>query len=321
MKENIQHFGGNPNEITVFGQSSGAGSIMHHITAEAGKLKAPFERAILQSPGWQTTINPEETWAHTIGTASLFAGEPITNSNQLVNLDSATLVQINGAIVFNSSAGMFTYGPTVDGKYVPDLPGVLLLDGKFDSTPEVMLGHNLNEVALWVDPTIDTDEQARAVMKQALPGVDADIVDYITNDLYPCPSESTPWKTEYERACALVSEQAFTCNTRYLATAFGNETFNYRFQVPPGAHAQDVPWTFYNGNTTNLNPTMTKMMQVYFTNFAKHGNPNMEHVLREWPVYGDDAQMQTFGLDFIQTTVDDTANKRCEYWQKAEYRG
>lgn len=319
VKENIHLFGGNPNKITVFGESSGGGSIMHHITAEGGNKKTPFERAILQSPGWQTTIDVDKIWAAALATASRFSGKTITSGKQLAGLTSTTLLQINGAMVFCSSAGTFTFGPTVDGGYVPDLPGVLLLDGKFDSDLQVMLGHNLNEAALFVPSTTETDKEARAVMKQALPGVDSEIVDYVLGELYPCASDATSYKNEYERAATLVSELSFSCNTRYLATAFGNNTFSYRFQVPPGAHSQDIPWTFFNGNTTNLDPTMAQAMQLYFTRFGKLGDPNLEGVLPEWLVYGDGAELVTFGLDGIATSVDDTMNERCQYWQKAEY--
>jgi carboxylesterase type B len=45
-------FGGNPNEVSLWGESAGAGSIMHHLTAFGGKKPALFKRAVIQSAAY-----------------------------------------------------------------------------------------------------------------------------------------------------------------------------------------------------------------------------------------------------------------------------
>jgi carboxylesterase type B len=52
VKRHIKTFGGDPSRITVMGQSAGAGSIVHQVTAYGGQRESPFSQAIIQSPGF-----------------------------------------------------------------------------------------------------------------------------------------------------------------------------------------------------------------------------------------------------------------------------
>jgi carboxylesterase type B len=60
IQSHISLFGGDPDEVTVMGQSAGGGSILHQITAYGGSQgPSPFKRAILQSPGFYPIPRPE----------------------------------------------------------------------------------------------------------------------------------------------------------------------------------------------------------------------------------------------------------------------
>jgi cholinesterase len=111
----------------------------------------------------------------------------------------------------------------------------------------------------------------------------------------------------------------FICNSYYLNTAFGNQTYAYEFQIPPGFHAYDVPYTFDNGQATNVSvgfyAPVAAELQGYLTNFAMTGNPNGPG-LTHFPKFGANATVN--GINFNTTTQqrDDAANSRCAWWQK-----
>lgn len=316
----IHLFGGDRNQVTVLGQSAGAGSITHHLTASKEDGNVPFHRAILQSPGWEHA-NSTDLWQKVLGTASVFSGHKVHNGKDLMSLDYDILDAVNAYLVYNSPNGSFTFSPTPDGGYVPDFAERLLLDGHFDSKPRLMIGHNSNEAGSFVSPDIESEEELREHLAPLFGSFRFESVDYLLDDLYPPPSDDTPYATQSERAKIIVKESSFSCNTRFLAVAYANETLNYRFQVPPGIHGMDLPFTFYHDDATVASADLAQAMQLYFTSFVETGNVELGSVsgLIDWPEYGDDGEIVTFGLDGVNTDEDAMITARCNFWRDPKY--
>ncbi|KAK2590698.1 hypothetical protein QQS21_011622 [Conoideocrella luteorostrata] len=322
VKKYIHLFGGDPNRVTAFGESAGGGSIMHHLTAGEGNEKMVFKRALIQSPGYQTNLDLPGIFHRILSTASTISGRPITNIAELASLDAPTLYKVNSKVIADSPESSYTFGPTIDGTYVRDLPTVRLLQGKFDPTTQLMLGHNLHEGLAYITPEINTTAQFAVKIDQAFPAISRHSREYILNVLYP-PAPQPAYKDDNARAVLLFTEAFFACNTRGLATAHGNRTWNYRFQIPPATHGQDVAYTFYRGGTNATNATIGSValaMQRYFTKFGKFGNPNAHGGMQGWERYGREAKLVTFGKDGVGADTDELVNRRCDYWLRAGFR-
>lgn len=322
IERNIHFFGGDAKKMTLMGQSAGGGSIMSHITALGGS-KAPFVRAIIQSPYLAPIIDSPATWARVLATASKVAGRRIRNSGELGRLDAEMLKTINSEVVAESPTEGFTFGPSVDGgNYLPAPPDVLLRQRRFDPEPVLMLGHTSHE---WLSLSLPEGNSTAAMEKKLnglLPGLAARTRNLIFDELYPPPGRNTlyEYRNQEERSLLLRSELFISCNTRHISTSFVNKTFNYRFQVPPGSHGQDVAYTFFNGGAKGIIGSLALDMQRYFLNFAEFGNPNGRGSVPKWPVYGENAKLATFGTEGVGFDTDETRNRRCEYWQKGHFR-
>ena len=206
---------------------------------------------------------------------------------------------------------------------MPDIPSKLLLQGAFDHNLTIMAGHNFNEGHVYTDPAATNSSALITYMSLYLPSADPSIISYIANELYPPVYDGTySYTTPFSRLDLAISELMITCNTRFLATAFDNNTHNYIFSVGTGYHGSDVPYTYFDGvnSTAVLNDTLAEDLQRYVTTFAATGTPNgMENGLPMFPIYGEEAMLLDLNTTAITTTRDPTANARCAWWQKGLY--
>ena len=117
---------------------------MHQITAYGGQKAAPFEQAIVQSPGFFPIVSNEQQEQIFNDYLALLGVDTIEEARQIPfsKLQDANMKQVGG-----SPYGLYTYGPAIDGDFVPALPGELLLHEQFTKDVKVMVGHNANEVS------------------------------------------------------------------------------------------------------------------------------------------------------------------------------
>lgn len=127
VQDHIDQIRGNKSAVTVWGESAGAGSILHHLVFNEGSEKLNFTRAILQSPAyqfqWNRTGKLNDTYTNLTALVPACKDGSITCLRNLP-IDDETLIEANHQYTLNTynTTGQIPFGPAVDGSAIKSLP-------------------------------------------------------------------------------------------------------------------------------------------------------------------------------------------------------
>lgn len=328
----IAGFGGDPDRVTVMGQSAGASSILHHITAGNGvDYKPAFQKAIIQSAGFFPQPDPAyddriyQKYLELTGASNL---------DELVKVNTSVLQHANARMTFDSPYGIFNFGPTVDGDFVGDLPSKLLAENKNHEGIALLVGHMAYDGLLFTPPWIRTNEQLRTHSAKMYPSIPDSVRTQITA-LYPI----NWWAELAQKKLAIVSDFlddiAIQCNSYYLTEAALTAhapapVYRYAFNSLPAIHGYDIGYTFYPtpSGLGAANETLARFFQQSLVDFARAGIPGLDAEGGDaWEPYdGTSRRVMNLGTpgqakpDFAHARGDDPMDRsRCAYWQAAPY--
>jgi para-nitrobenzyl esterase len=280
VHDNIAMFGGDAGQVTVFGQSAGGMSI---VSLMASKLEAnSFQRAIVES-GVMLGGPPQQRLKDAEAVGVGFAGD--SSLKVLRELPAADLLKRFGS--FMATHRDTRLGPTIDGYVLNGDPG------------EIFGSHLERKVAMIVGN--NAREGFGRLSEEALP--DAIRQFYGANASAALPLYTTPDPLLGPAAAQWLTDTSFRCSAVVTAArheAGDSPVYSYQFeQSLPGreadgaAHSYELPYVFGNlltsgplaGPFSESDKHLSDVMLTFWTNFAKHGDPNGAG-LPTWFKYG-----------------------------------
>lgn len=280
IQENIEQFGGDPDNVTLFGQSGGGAKVLSMMTSPYAE--GLFQKGIVQSGATETmgvTFATQEQ--STSLTERILENLGITSENldDLQTVSNADLQEAAGKALQDTAdeyqiPAAFTddyameWGPVIDGDYMPAFP--VTEDGFAEAGRDIplLIGSNLNEWTTYVPATAHqnmTEEEIAAYMEAYPEGKEAD-----------APNTDTFIRLPMLKIMTHKAAQNGASVYSYVFTKTDDNSGSY--------HGIEIPYVFHNVTGNEESETFADTVSQAWINFARTGIPGAE-ALPEWEAY------------------------------------
>lgn len=308
VKNNIAEFGGDPENITIAGQSAGSASVVYLVASPLAK--GLFQKAIAQSGAGLLSrlAGPDRSALLNLQQAEQ-AGVEVANN---VQANSLTELRNIPAVDLLNKVRIFS-NPIIDGYVLPESVAKIYKEDK-ENKISLLTGWNEDDGIVMgrFEKAIVFEE--RILSQWGASG--RELLSY-----YPASNDSIAEISQKDLQRDIVfGAQNYTLAN--LVSQQGKDVYVYRFtrNVPAGQyidygafHTGEVPYAYNNLNFLNrpFEPVDFKLanaMSSYWANFAISGNPNGDG-LPEWPEYKVNShEIMIFGDQYRKGIITDTTS-------------
>jgi para-nitrobenzyl esterase len=331
VKKNIAKFGGDPGNVTIFGESAGSADVCYHVVSP--KSRDLFHRAISQSGGCTIrSVGPEQA-LDIIGPQMVAFGKALgcaEGPGQLACMRTKSVEELlaNSMQPMPGAGGGFdgewSFAAVLDGAdgFLPDAPQVLFDRGEFAKVP-YLLGANNDEGTTFVFRATPLANEAEymADLQMRYGDAAAEVA-----EVYPPSAFGGDFNAARARHIGDSGVVCSTHDTARRAAKAGAKVYMYNFNVAwslaPAilkvGHAAEISHVFGTPHLPSPDPgseAVGQAMNAYWAQFAKSGDPNGAGAPAVWPEFQPDADKR-LQLDPEWEVLENFRTTECEFWRK-----
>jgi para-nitrobenzyl esterase len=319
VRDNIARFGGDVNNITVFGQSAGA--IDTSLLMTSPEVKDLFQKAIAQSGASMTEPVLSLDAAEHAGASIAQALKAPSGSGQIKYLRTLSAPDI--LAVLAKTPNHSRVGPVMDGQVLPSHPGAVFAFGGEAHIP-LLYGTTTREFG-----SNASNDQLRGMINMTTGSSAAKVLaayglanggQGTSDPKYGTPADQ--WLADVMFRCPAATQGAWHA-------AHHNATYEYELnhaipgQEAQGAvHSSDLPYVFgyfpksgnISGKFTDADMKLADLVETYWTNFAKTGDPNGPG-LPKWPQQNATGAYIQFQQDGSVQTATSLRKPQCDAYR------
>jgi carboxylesterase type B len=333
IQKYITNFGGDPKNVTIWGQSAGGGSVVAQTIATGNQGLNLFAKAMISSPFWPKTPRydapeSEEIYVQTlqdIGCANATDEISCLKSADLQALRESAL-RLSTSRQYTTSA--FTFGPVIDDTFLTT-PLSTAIHTKLLNAEMILSSYNLHEGENFIPPgftntstsTTDGFNSSTASFDTWLTGflpsfTPSDI--QTLKEIYPPTgtAEQISYNTTYTRAGLIYRDIVLACPAYWLSET-ATQGWIVEYTISPAKHASD---TQYWNTVSDVQKKDQVTYQGYagaMASFVQTGDPNA-HKVTEGGVVGVPGMRS--GMQFLVTSEGlkeggiGMLEERCAFW-------
>lgn len=336
VRDNIAKFGGDPANVTIFGESAGSADVCLHVVSPVSR--GLFHRAISQSGGCTLRRIPSNSFkAEDAGVQMAAFAEALGCADEataLACLRAKTPAEILAVAVdpdITSAAteqDTWSFAPVMDGAggFLPDTPAALFAAGNVAKVPYI-LGSNTDEGTLFLLRSSDTPKDAASYMA-ALSARYGDAAGQVA-----AVYSGEKFQGEYSDAMARVfGDSGLVCGTHDTARrahAAGLSVYMYNFNIPwnisplavaalGATHAAEISHVFGHPYMADAaSQGVSDAMNAFWAHFAATGDPNFAGAPAQWPKFAPSASDddQRIQFDPAMQVLDNFRKEECALWR------